>query len=53
MRREDGAEAAVASRERVEAEEGYISAYRAGRTVIDLCNLAPLLAAKGLVVDEE
>ncbi|MFJ7298070.1 4-carboxy-4-hydroxy-2-oxoadipate aldolase/oxaloacetate decarboxylase [Streptomyces collinus] len=53
VRREDAAEAAVASQQRVEAEEGYISAYRAGKTVIDMCNLAPLLAAKGLVIDEE
>ncbi|MGW0705661.1 4-carboxy-4-hydroxy-2-oxoadipate aldolase/oxaloacetate decarboxylase [Streptomyces sp. NPDC002643] len=53
VRREDAAEVAVSSQERVDAEEGYISAYRAGRTVIDICNLAPLLAAKGLVIDEE
>jgi 4-hydroxy-4-methyl-2-oxoglutarate aldolase len=43
----------VASQERVEAEEGCISACRAGRTVIDMCDLTPLLAAKGLVIDEE
>ncbi|MEU1577486.1 hypothetical protein ABZ519_41355 [Streptomyces collinus] len=53
VRREDAAEAAVASQERIEAEEGYISAYWAGKTVIDMCDLAPLLAAKGLVIDEE
>ncbi|MFF4121580.1 4-carboxy-4-hydroxy-2-oxoadipate aldolase/oxaloacetate decarboxylase [Streptomyces sp. NPDC001714] len=53
VRREDAADVAAASQERVDAEEGYISAYRAGRTVIDICNLTPLLAAKGLVIDEE
>ncbi|MGI5459130.1 hypothetical protein ACQEWB_39305 [Streptomyces sp. CA-249302] len=30
-----------------------ISAYRAGRTAIGMCRLAPLLAAKGLVIDDE
>jgi 4-hydroxy-4-methyl-2-oxoglutarate aldolase len=53
VRREDAETAAMAPRERVEAEEGYISAYRAGRTVIDVCDLTPLLAAKGLAIDEE
>ncbi|MFJ7296456.1 RraA family protein [Streptomyces collinus] len=53
VRREDAGTAAVASQERVEAEEGGISAYRAGRTVIGMCDLTPLLAAKDLVVDEE
>jgi 4-hydroxy-4-methyl-2-oxoglutarate aldolase len=53
VRREDAEETVTASQERVDAESGYISAYRAGETVIDLCNLAPLLASKGLVIDDE
>lgn len=53
VRREDAEDVAVASQERIDAEEGYIAAYRSGRTVIDLCNLTPLLAAKGLVIDGE
>lgn len=52
VRREDAAEAVAASQGRVDAEAGYISAYRAGRTVIDLCDLAPLLASKGLVIED-
>lgn len=52
VRREDAAEVVTASQERIDAETGYISAYRAGRTVIDICNLAPLLASKGLVIEE-
>ncbi|MET9760436.1 4-carboxy-4-hydroxy-2-oxoadipate aldolase/oxaloacetate decarboxylase [Streptomyces sp. NPDC006372] len=52
VRREDAAEVATASQERVDAETGYIAAYRAGRTVIDICNLEPLLAAKGLVIED-
>ncbi|MER5428972.1 4-carboxy-4-hydroxy-2-oxoadipate aldolase/oxaloacetate decarboxylase [Streptomyces sp. NPDC002588] len=52
VRREDAAEVAAAAQERVDAEAGYISAYRAGRTVIDVCGLAPLLEAKGLVVED-
>ncbi|MDQ1049203.1 4-carboxy-4-hydroxy-2-oxoadipate aldolase/oxaloacetate decarboxylase [Streptomyces sp. V4I2] len=52
VRREDAAEVVAASQERVDTEAGYISAYRAGKTVIDICNLAPLLASKGLVVED-
>jgi 4-hydroxy-4-methyl-2-oxoglutarate aldolase len=52
VRREDAAEVVTASQERIDAEAGYISAYRAGRTVIDICNLGPLLASKGLVIEE-
>ncbi|GHA02294.1 4-carboxy-4-hydroxy-2-oxoadipate aldolase/oxaloacetate decarboxylase [Streptomyces purpurascens] len=52
VRREDAAEVAAASQERVDTEADYIAAYRAGRTVIDICNLEPLLAAKGLVIEE-
>ncbi|MGX5210800.1 4-carboxy-4-hydroxy-2-oxoadipate aldolase/oxaloacetate decarboxylase [Streptomyces violaceus] len=52
VRREDAAEVAAASQERVDTEADYIAAYRAGRTVIDICNLEPLFAAKGLVIEE-
>ncbi|MBA2945655.1 4-carboxy-4-hydroxy-2-oxoadipate aldolase/oxaloacetate decarboxylase [Streptomyces himalayensis] len=52
VRREDAAEVVTASQERDDAEAGYISAYRAGKTVIEICNLTPLLAAKGLVIEE-
>ncbi|GAA4310741.1 4-carboxy-4-hydroxy-2-oxoadipate aldolase/oxaloacetate decarboxylase [Streptomyces venetus] len=52
VRREDAAEVADASQERVDTETDYIAAYRAGRTVIDICNLEPLLAAKGLVIED-
>lgn len=52
VRREDAAEVVTASQERVDAEAGYISAYRAGRTVIEMCGLEPLLASKGLVIED-
>ena len=51
VRREDLADAVRLSREREEAEAGYIAAYRAGRDVIDVSDLAAKLEAKGLVVD--
>ncbi|MGW1778293.1 4-carboxy-4-hydroxy-2-oxoadipate aldolase/oxaloacetate decarboxylase [Streptomyces sp. NPDC002143] len=53
VRRENAAETAAASQERVDAETGYIAAYRAGRTVAEMCGLGPLLAAKGLVIEDE
>ncbi|MEU9289368.1 4-carboxy-4-hydroxy-2-oxoadipate aldolase/oxaloacetate decarboxylase [Streptomyces sp. NPDC048275] len=52
VRREDVAEVVAASQERVDAEASYIAAYREGRTVVEMCNLAPLLAAKGLVIED-
>ncbi|MGX1566779.1 4-carboxy-4-hydroxy-2-oxoadipate aldolase/oxaloacetate decarboxylase [Streptomyces sp. NPDC055506] len=52
VRREAAAEVAAASQQRVDTEADYIAAYRAGRTVIDICGLEPLLAAKGLVIEE-
>ncbi|MBA8881455.1 4-carboxy-4-hydroxy-2-oxoadipate aldolase/oxaloacetate decarboxylase [Phyllobacterium myrsinacearum] len=36
---------------REDAEAGYIAAYRAGKSVIEVSNLDPVLKAKGLVVD--
>jgi 4-hydroxy-4-methyl-2-oxoglutarate aldolase len=52
VRREGASEVATASQERVDAEAGYIAAYRAGKTVVEMCGLAPLLASKGLVIEE-
>lgn len=52
VRREDAEKVAEASQARVDTEAEFIAAYRAGRTVIDLCGLEPLLAAKGLVIEE-
>lgn len=51
VRREDLADAIRLSREREEAEARYIAAYRAGRDVIDVSDLAAKLEAKGLVID--
>jgi 4-hydroxy-4-methyl-2-oxoglutarate aldolase len=52
IRREDAAAVAVKSQQREEAEAGYIAAYKAGNTVIEVSNLAGVLAAKGLTTDE-
>ncbi|GAA0967568.1 MULTISPECIES: hypothetical protein [Streptomyces violaceusniger group] len=40
------------SRARVDAEDGYIADYRAGKSVIEVSRLAAVLEAKGLVIDE-
>ncbi|WP_371543514.1 4-carboxy-4-hydroxy-2-oxoadipate aldolase/oxaloacetate decarboxylase [Streptomyces sp. NBC_00554] len=52
VRREDAAEVVGKSQDRVDAEAAYIAAYRSGRSVIEVSNLADVLAAKGLVIDE-
>ena len=52
VRREAAAAAAAKSRAREEAEAGYIAAYKAGKSVIEVSNLAGVLAAKGLTTDE-
>ncbi|MCT8992254.1 4-carboxy-4-hydroxy-2-oxoadipate aldolase/oxaloacetate decarboxylase [Chelativorans sp. SCAU2101] len=52
VRREDAAEVARKSKEREDAEAGYIAAYKAGKSVIEVSNLAGILAAKGLTTDE-
>lgn len=52
IRREDAAAVAVRSQQREDAEAGYIAAYKAGKTVIEVSNLAGVLAAKGLTTDE-
>ncbi|MFJ6081536.1 4-carboxy-4-hydroxy-2-oxoadipate aldolase/oxaloacetate decarboxylase [Streptomyces sp. NPDC092369] len=52
VRQEDAAEAVAASQRRVDTEAEFIAAYRAGRTVVEICGLEPLLAAKGLVIED-
>jgi 4-hydroxy-4-methyl-2-oxoglutarate aldolase len=49
--REDAAEVARLSQAREDAEAGFIAAYKAGRTIIDVCNLEAVLKAKGLTTD--
>ena len=51
VRREDAAEVAVKSAAREAAEAGYIAAYKAGRSVIEVSNLDAVLKAKGLTTD--
>jgi 4-hydroxy-4-methyl-2-oxoglutarate aldolase len=51
VRREDLPDAIRLSREREEAEARYIAAYRCGRGVIDVSDLAAKLEAKGLIID--
>lgn len=50
VRREEAAAAAAASQERVQTEAACIAAYQAGTSVTEICELTPLLAAKGLVI---
>lgn len=52
VRREDAAEVARLSLAREKAEAGYIAAYKMGKSVIEVSNLAAVLAAKGLTTDE-
>ncbi|MEV6764019.1 4-carboxy-4-hydroxy-2-oxoadipate aldolase/oxaloacetate decarboxylase [Streptomyces sp. NPDC051105] len=52
VRREDLADAVRLSQERVDAETGYIAAYRSGKSVIEVSNLTAVLEAKGLVIEE-
>ncbi|ANL36640.1 4-carboxy-4-hydroxy-2-oxoadipate aldolase/oxaloacetate decarboxylase [Rhizobium phaseoli] len=51
VRRQEAQEAVRLSQAREDAEAGYIAAYKAGKSVIEVSNLAPVLKAKGLVVD--
>ena len=52
VRREHAAYAAEKSKKREAAEAGYIAAYKAGKSVIEVSILAGVLAAKGLTTDE-
>ena len=51
VRRDDVADVIRKSQERVAAEDAYIAAYRSGKSVIEVSNLAAVLEAKGLVID--
>lgn len=51
VRREEAAEVALKSQAREDVEADLIEKYKSGRTVIDLCNLEPVLKAKGLTTD--
>lgn len=50
VRREEAQEVARLSQAREDAEAGYIAAYKAGKTVIEVSKLEPVLKAKGLIV---
>ncbi|MBT2231557.1 4-carboxy-4-hydroxy-2-oxoadipate aldolase/oxaloacetate decarboxylase [Nonomuraea sp. NEAU-A123] len=52
VRREDVGDVVRKSQERVDAEAGYIAAYRAGKSVIEVSDLAAVLEAKGLIIDD-
>lgn len=51
VRREDAADVVAQCSAREDAEAGFIKAYKAGRTIIDVCNLENVLKAKGLTTD--
>jgi len=51
VRRDEVAEVAKLSQAREDAEAGYIAAYKAGKSVVEVSNLEAVLKAKGLVVD--
>jgi len=50
VRREEAAQVAELSRQREEAEEGYIAQYKAGKGVIEVSKLEPVLKAKNLII---
>jgi len=50
VRREEAAQVAKLSKQREEAEEGYIAQYKAGKSVIEVSKLEAVLKAKNLVV---
>lgn len=52
VRQEDAADVVRRSQDRVDAEAAYIEAYRSGKSVIEVSNLAAVLAVKGLIIDE-
>lgn len=52
VRREEAAEVARLSQLREDAEAGYIAAYKAGKSVIEVSKLEAVLAAKGLIVED-
>lgn len=50
VRKSEVGAVAKLSQAREDAEEGYIAAYKAGRSVVEVSNLEAVLMAKGLVV---
>lgn len=52
VRRKEAAEVAALCQAREDAEAGYIAAYKAGRSVIEVSRLEAVLAAKGLTVED-
>ncbi|MBP2551666.1 4-hydroxy-4-methyl-2-oxoglutarate aldolase [Neorhizobium galegae] len=51
VRRNEVAEVTKLSQAREDAEAGYIAAYKAGKSVVEVSNLEAVLKAKGLVVE--
>ncbi|GCA49411.1 4-hydroxy-4-methyl-2-oxoglutarate aldolase [Sinorhizobium sp. KGO-5] len=51
IRRDEAAEVARLSQAREQAEAGYIAAYKAGKSVIEVSQLESVLRAKGLIVE--
>jgi 4-hydroxy-4-methyl-2-oxoglutarate aldolase len=51
VRRAEAQEVAKLSQAREDAEAGYIAAYKAGKSVIEVSNLEPVLKAKGFKSD--
>lgn len=51
VRREEAFEVAKLSQAREDAEAEYIAAYKAGKSVIEVSKLEPVLKAKGLVIE--
>jgi 4-hydroxy-4-methyl-2-oxoglutarate aldolase len=51
VRKDEALAVAELAQAREDAEADYIAAYKAGKSVIEVSNLEPVLKAKGLVVD--
>lgn len=51
VRKNEALDVAKLSQAREDAEAGYIAAYKAGKSVVEVSNLEAVLKAKGLVVD--
>ncbi|MGV2125942.1 4-carboxy-4-hydroxy-2-oxoadipate aldolase/oxaloacetate decarboxylase [Agrobacterium vitis] len=51
VRRQEAVDVAALAQAREDAEAGYIAAYKAGKSVIEVSNLEPVLRAKGFSVE--
>jgi 4-hydroxy-4-methyl-2-oxoglutarate aldolase len=51
VRRNEAQDVAKLAQAREDAEAGYIAAYKAGKSVIEVSNLEPVLKAKGFKID--